>query len=55
MIGGIVSLIAGILVFAGWPANSLWLVGLLLAIDLFIHGSALAIFALTLRRTGQTG
>jgi len=50
MIGGATSLLAGILVFAGWPANSLWLVGLLLAIDLFIHGSALAIFALTLRR-----
>jgi len=55
MIGGIVSLIAGILVFAGWPANSLWIIGMLLAVDLFVHGSALAIFAVTLRRTGPTG
>ena len=52
MIGGATSLLAGILVFAGWPANSLWIVGLLLALDLFLHGSALAIFALTLRKTG---
>ena len=44
-----------ILVLAGWPANSVWIVGILLAIDLFVHGSALAIFALTLRRAGPAG
>jgi uncharacterized membrane protein HdeD (DUF308 family) len=53
--GGIVSLLAALLVFAGWPANSLWIVGLLLAIDLFLHGTALAVFALALRRTRGTG
>lgn len=52
MIGGATSLLAAILVFAGWPANGPWIIGLLLSIDLFVHGSALAIFALALRRAG---
>ena len=53
MIGGTVSLVAGILVLAGLPAG-LWIIGMLLAIDLFLHGSALAIFAVTLRRARPT-
>ncbi len=55
VISGVIALIAGILVFSGWPSNSLWIIGLLLAVDLFFHGSALAIFALMLRRTRPSG
>lgn len=48
--GGALSLIAGLLVLAGWPANSVWLLGLLLAVDLIFHGGALAAFAVWLKR-----
>ena len=35
---------------AGWPVNSLWLIGALLAFDLVFHGLALAVFAVALKR-----
>lgn len=52
---GTVTLLAGIIVLAGWPLNSLWLIGMLLAVDLAFHGVALAVFAITLKRSHQAG
>lgn len=46
---GIVTFIAGIIFIIGWPTNSLWLLGLLLAIDLIFQGCALVAFGLHLR------
>jgi len=40
----------GGIVLAGWPVNSLWLIGALLAFDLVFHGLALAVFAVALKR-----
>lgn len=51
--GGVVAVIAAAIVFAGWPVNSLWLIGALLAIDLLFYGITLVVFALFLRR-GQS-
>jgi uncharacterized membrane protein HdeD (DUF308 family) len=36
--------IAGLVIAAGWPVNSLWLLGLFLAIDLVMQGLALIAF-----------
>jgi uncharacterized membrane protein HdeD (DUF308 family) len=52
---GTVTLLAGIIVLAGWPLNSLWLIGMLLAVDLAFHGVALAVFAIMLKRSHQAG
>ncbi|WP_428427871.1 HdeD family acid-resistance protein [Pararhizobium sp.] len=43
-LGGLVTLVAGLIISAGWPVNSLWILGLFLAIDLVMQGLALIAF-----------
>lgn len=43
-LGGLVTLVAGLIIAAGWPVNSLWILGLFLAIDLVMQGLALIAF-----------
>ncbi|MDW5314357.1 HdeD family acid-resistance protein [Rhizobium sp. PL01] len=43
-VGGVVTLLAGLIIAAGWPVNSLWILGLFLAIDLVMQGLALIAF-----------
>ncbi|WP_455272369.1 HdeD family acid-resistance protein [Rhizobium herbae] len=43
-LAGVVTLIAGLIIAAGWPVNSLWILGLFLAIDLVMQGLALIAF-----------
>jgi uncharacterized membrane protein HdeD (DUF308 family) len=50
---GIVSVILGALLWAGWPATGLWFIGFYLGIDLFIHGLSWCMFALSLRSFGR--
>ncbi|GAA5665327.1 hypothetical protein Brsp07_03832 [Brucella sp. NBRC 14130] len=47
---GVATVLVSLIVLAGWPVNSLWIIGALLAIDLMLTGSALSAFALALRR-----
>lgn len=46
---GIITLVVGILLAFGWPLNTLWLLGLLLAVDLTFQGVAGLAFGLQLR------
>jgi len=46
---GVITLLVGIIVAAGWPANTLWVLGLFLAIDLTFQGASALLFGLTLR------
>lgn len=46
---GVLTLLTGIVVFAGWPVSSLWVLGLMLAIDLTFQGWSLLAFGLALR------
>ncbi len=48
--GGLVTALAGIAIATGWPVNSLWILGLFLAIDLTVQGWALIAVALAVRR-----
>jgi len=48
--GGLVTALAGIAIATGWPVNSLWILGLFLAIDLTMQGWALIAVALAVRR-----
>jgi uncharacterized membrane protein HdeD (DUF308 family) len=36
---GIVSVVAGIVLIAGWPADTVWLLGMVLAVDLTFQGA----------------
>jgi uncharacterized membrane protein HdeD (DUF308 family) len=46
---GVVSVLAGIVFALDWPVNSLWLLGLVLAIDLTFQGVSAIVFGLTLK------
>ena len=48
---GVVTVLVSLIVLAGWPVNSLWMIGALLAIDLMLTGCALSALALALRRS----
>jgi len=48
-LSGALTLLIGILIAAGWPANSLWVLGLLLSLDLLFQGWALILLGLALR------
>ncbi|KRE89006.1 hypothetical protein ASG87_05500 [Frateuria sp. Soil773] len=46
---GLVTAIVGLIFIFGWPVNSLWLLGMVLAVDLSFQGCALAGLAIRLR------
>lgn len=48
---GLITLITGILIAVGWPANSLWILGLLLGFDLLFQGWSLLFAGLALHRS----
>jgi uncharacterized membrane protein HdeD (DUF308 family) len=48
--GGVVTVIAGLIILSGWPINSLWILGLFLAIDLISQGISYIAFGLGLKR-----
>ncbi len=50
LFGGIVTMLAGFVIALGWPVNSLWILGLFLAIDLLFQGVTLLAFGLGIRR-----
>jgi len=46
---GVLTLVTGLIIAAGWPVNSLWVLGLLMAIDLIFQGWAFIAFGLALK------
>ncbi|MCO5730983.1 HdeD family acid-resistance protein [Rhizobium sp. SSA_523] len=52
MVGGAITALAGLVIATGWPVNSVWVLGLFLAIDLIFQGWALVAVALAARRMG---
>lgn len=53
VLSGAVAIFAGGVILSGWPASGLWVLGLLLGIDLVMHGVWWIVFAFVLRR-GRT-
>ncbi|MBP6018899.1 MAG: HdeD family acid-resistance protein [Burkholderiaceae bacterium] len=47
---GVITFATGILIAIGWPANSLWILGLLLGFDLLFQGWSLLFAGLALRK-----
>jgi uncharacterized membrane protein HdeD (DUF308 family) len=61
LVSGLVSLVLGVTLIAGWPAVSLWFIGLYVGVDLILHGFAWMMFSYrvhdltrTLERTTDT-
>ena len=47
---GIVTVLAGLVIAIGWPVNSLWILGMFLAIDLIFQGWTFIAFGLALKK-----
>ena len=50
LFAGIISLLLGIIIVAGWPVSGLWVIGLFVALELLLHGVAYVMLALSARR-----
>jgi len=50
VLSALVTLVLGIMIFAQWPAASLWVIGLFVGIDFLIYGSWLVSLAFAVRR-----
>lgn len=53
IVSGFITLLAGVLIAAGWPGNSLWILGLLLAFDLLFQGISVLMLGLALSTQRQ--
>ncbi len=47
---GALTLIIGVIIAAGWPVNSVWVLGLFLSIDLIFAGIAYIVFGIDIKR-----
>jgi uncharacterized membrane protein HdeD (DUF308 family) len=50
---GLVDLLLAVLIFAGWPATGLWVIGMFVSIDLLITGIAQIALAISLRNSDR--
>jgi uncharacterized membrane protein HdeD (DUF308 family) len=53
LLGGIISIVLGVLIYASWPISALWLIGMYVAIDLIVSGWSYVLLALAARRAGS--
>ena len=54
LVGGIITVLLGLMILARWPASSLWVIGLFLAIELIVQGWSLVMIAVA-ARTARAG
>ena len=49
IVSGLLTLLAGLVFSLGWPANSMWLIGMLLGVELIFEGAGFVAFGLRLQ------
>jgi uncharacterized membrane protein HdeD (DUF308 family) len=52
LIGGIISIILGLLIIGQWPISGLWVIGLFVAIEMIVSGWSYIFVALAAKRAG---
>jgi uncharacterized membrane protein HdeD (DUF308 family) len=55
LLGGIINLVLGIMIWQNWPEASLWVIGLFIGIDLIFTGWTWVMLALSVRKLGPRG
>jgi uncharacterized membrane protein HdeD (DUF308 family) len=50
MLSGLLGLVVGVLIWIGWPASSVWVLGLLVGIELIFEGWAMIMLAVAARQ-----
>jgi len=53
LFGGILDLLLGLLIWIGWPATGMWVIGLFLGIELLFAGLSLIMVGLAMPRSGE--
>jgi uncharacterized membrane protein HdeD (DUF308 family) len=53
LFNGVVSIVLGMLIWNGWPASSLWVIGLFVAIDMIFQGWNYVMLGLLARKGAQ--
>jgi uncharacterized membrane protein HdeD (DUF308 family) len=48
-LGGLLSIVLGVLIFSEWPVSAIWVIGLFIAIEMIVHGWSLVALALAAR------
>ena len=48
-LGGVITVLLGLVILSGWPVNSLWLIGMFLGIDLMMQGWSYVALSIALR------
>jgi len=54
LIGGIVSILLGVLVIANWPLSGVWVIGMVIAVELIVNGWTYIFVGLAARQAGRT-
>lgn len=56
LLGGIIAILLGVMIVAGWPFSGLWVIGLFVAIEIIIDGWTCIVIALTAKSAkGKSG
>jgi uncharacterized membrane protein HdeD (DUF308 family) len=55
LVGGVINLTLGIMIWQQWPAASLWVIGLFIGIDLIFTGWTWVVLALSVKKLGPRG
>ncbi|MEA3277733.1 MAG: HdeD family acid-resistance protein [Pseudomonadota bacterium] len=55
LIGGVVSIVLGVLVMSQWPVSGLWVLGLIIAVELIVNGWTYVFIGLAARRARAEG
>ncbi len=50
MINGLISILLAVIFIVGWPFSSLWLVGMLVGISLFVDGVAMVLISVSINK-----
>jgi uncharacterized membrane protein HdeD (DUF308 family) len=53
LLGGLVSLLLGIMILAKWPSSAFWVIGLFIAIEMIVNGWSYVMMALTARQVAK--
>ncbi len=50
LVGGLLSILLGIMIMAKWPSSAFWVIGLFIAIEMIVNGWSYVMMALTARQ-----
>ena len=53
LLGGIVTILLGVMILGQWPISGLWVIGLFVAVELIVNGWSYLFVALAARKAGQ--